>query len=490
VNGDACEANCTLPVCGNGIRDIGEACDDGNTTDGDGCNATCKIEDGFPCGPSGDPSCEGVCDQTETTEGVCEPANECGNGHLEDGEGCDDGDIIPGDGCNAGCLIEDGHPCNDDSDGEVGDASCSSNKCGMDDGPPGTCGGRDTDGDGVYDYTDIDDDNDGILDTIEGDGGVDQDGDHAVDSLDLDSDNDGIPDATEAGHRFPDANGDYVIDCPNAAFGRNGFCDALETMADSGQSLDGDPRDWDSDSVPDYRDLDVDNDGIADVYEGSSKCADANDDGVCDGDDPDRDGIVSTLDKNVTTAPTFGTSGATPPTDTDNDTIPDYRDRDSDADTVYDIQESKNAYLDVDQNGIIDANSDRDLDGVRDVADDSDLDHVADSEDLDPAKFGGLHDARIWTDDDDVPDFQDPDSDEDGTHDGEDNCRLIHNPEQEDMDDDHIGDACDDEDGRSWGLQGAACGCSSSTGSGADSVLFVVVALGIVIRRRRRRRRL
>ena len=30
--------------CGNGIVDIGEQCDDGNTNDGDGCSADCLIE--------------------------------------------------------------------------------------------------------------------------------------------------------------------------------------------------------------------------------------------------------------------------------------------------------------------------------------------------------------------------------------------------------------------------------------------------------------
>jgi TonB family protein len=32
------------PVCGNGSVEVGEQCDDGNTTSGDGCSATCKIE--------------------------------------------------------------------------------------------------------------------------------------------------------------------------------------------------------------------------------------------------------------------------------------------------------------------------------------------------------------------------------------------------------------------------------------------------------------
>jgi len=33
-------------VCGNGVVDAGEACDDGNTADGDDCSATCELPDG------------------------------------------------------------------------------------------------------------------------------------------------------------------------------------------------------------------------------------------------------------------------------------------------------------------------------------------------------------------------------------------------------------------------------------------------------------
>ena len=33
--------------CGNGKKDPGEACDDGNTHDGDGCSATCTLESAF-----------------------------------------------------------------------------------------------------------------------------------------------------------------------------------------------------------------------------------------------------------------------------------------------------------------------------------------------------------------------------------------------------------------------------------------------------------
>jgi cysteine-rich repeat protein len=37
-----CRPDCTKPRCGDGILDGGEACDDGNTVDGDGCSADCK----------------------------------------------------------------------------------------------------------------------------------------------------------------------------------------------------------------------------------------------------------------------------------------------------------------------------------------------------------------------------------------------------------------------------------------------------------------
>jgi len=35
---------CPAPVCGNGIQETGEQCDDGNTVDGDGCRGDCTLE--------------------------------------------------------------------------------------------------------------------------------------------------------------------------------------------------------------------------------------------------------------------------------------------------------------------------------------------------------------------------------------------------------------------------------------------------------------
>jgi len=44
VNNDGCTNACTLPRCGDGIVQAGEQCDDGNTNSGDGCSATCQRE--------------------------------------------------------------------------------------------------------------------------------------------------------------------------------------------------------------------------------------------------------------------------------------------------------------------------------------------------------------------------------------------------------------------------------------------------------------
>lgn len=37
------------PLCGNGVIEIAESCDDGNQVNGDGCGQSCLVEDGFSC---------------------------------------------------------------------------------------------------------------------------------------------------------------------------------------------------------------------------------------------------------------------------------------------------------------------------------------------------------------------------------------------------------------------------------------------------------
>jgi cysteine-rich repeat protein len=86
--------NVIVPICGNGvIEGLNEACDDGDTTPGDGCDASCQVEPGWSC--AGEPS-------------IC---SACGDGGIGGTEECDDGGTAPGDGCDASCQIETGWGC-------------------------------------------------------------------------------------------------------------------------------------------------------------------------------------------------------------------------------------------------------------------------------------------------------------------------------------------------------------------------------------------
>ena len=78
TDNDGCDSNCTITGCGNDILNPGEQCDDGNVVDGDGCSSTCVLETG------------------------------CGNGTIDKGEGCDDGNTVNGDGCSDVCQLEGG----------------------------------------------------------------------------------------------------------------------------------------------------------------------------------------------------------------------------------------------------------------------------------------------------------------------------------------------------------------------------------------------
>jgi cysteine-rich repeat protein len=83
-----------ITACGDGTLDPGEACDDANDDDADGCSAACAVESGFLC--TGEPS-------------VC--AAVCGDGIVAGMEGCDDDGTDDGDGCSASCAVEDGYAC-------------------------------------------------------------------------------------------------------------------------------------------------------------------------------------------------------------------------------------------------------------------------------------------------------------------------------------------------------------------------------------------
>jgi cysteine-rich repeat protein len=123
--------------CGNGVIEGAETCDDGDTSDGDGCSHACQVENCFSCTgqpstctPLGDGSgCDdgNACTQTDTcTSGVCNGTNPvvctaldqchqvgicntstglCSNPTQPDGTGCNDGEsCTTGDQCTSGAC--------------------------------------------------------------------------------------------------------------------------------------------------------------------------------------------------------------------------------------------------------------------------------------------------------------------------------------------------------------------------------------------------
>ncbi len=127
--------------------------------------------------------------------------------------------------------------------------------------PDATEGSSDKDGDKIGSYADLDDDGDGILDTIE----------IGADCAVVDSDQDGTPD-----YRDRDSDGDGANDSDEAG------TSTWET----------EPRDLDGDAIPDYLDTDSDGDGFLDADEvgGGETPLDTDGDGMWDGADTDADG--------------------------------------------------------------------------------------------------------------------------------------------------------------------------------------------------------
>ena len=323
-------------------------------------------------------------------------------------------------------------------------------------------GGIDADGDGRFDAA-ADTDGDGFADAVDGDVGndgtaensaaalvrtaTDTDGDGApegfvtedIDSdglpghLDLDTDNDGLADVLEArgidtdgDGRFDgtaDADGDGLNDAVDNDFSASGTLvrtDAGGAVVDArtNQAID-----FDGDGIPNYRDRDSDNDGIADLIEaGVSVALDTDQDGRIDvtpGGDADGDGLADAVDGDANDGPTDtggsatdGTPAAMTKVDTDGDgssideglaatytgsdtdSNPDFLDLDSDNDGITDIVEQAGGATTTDA-------ASGTLNGQQELT--AGQDYVA----------NGTYAPRD-TDGDGVPDYRDVDADNDG----------------------------------------------------------------------------
>ena len=103
----SCDADCTRPRCGDGVLNplAGEQCEPGGLTPGcsDRCTLSCgngQLDQGEACDEGG---------ETARCDLDCTPAL-CGDGitNFAAGEQCDDGNTADGDGCDARCRVPDG----------------------------------------------------------------------------------------------------------------------------------------------------------------------------------------------------------------------------------------------------------------------------------------------------------------------------------------------------------------------------------------------
>jgi hypothetical protein len=184
---------------------------------------------------------------------------------------------------------------------------------------------------------------------------------------------------------------------------------------------------------------DADGDFLTDLQEGADEQVDTDRDGVPDyfDLDSDGDGILDPVEAG-------DMDPATSPIDSDDDGIPDFRDLDSDRNGIPDRDE---AYVDLAGN-----RSDELLDifgdGVPDYRDlDDDKDNILDDIEIGPVPDAPLNsDGDLWPGTDRPrPNFQDPDSDNDGILDGHDRATDfdrdgLRNLEDDDSDNDGIPD--------------------------------------------------
>jgi hypothetical protein len=200
---------------------------------------------------------------------------------------------------------------------------------------------------------------------------IDTDGDTIADLLDVDDDNDGIPDVEEAGFKIYSNNTGTMDKTSTTTWkdlNANGINDYIDTMISGATYL---LPDTDGDTVPNYLDLDSDNDSLWDVDEANlvNGDGDINDDGKGDLLDSEGDGLLNLFDNSAV----FGSAFRAYAQDSDLNGISDYLQLDSNDDGTNDIQTSLYGSFDTNGDGKIDGTGDTDNDGILDIFDTNDI---------------------------------------------------------------------------------------------------------------------
>ncbi|HOO44427.1 MAG TPA: hypothetical protein PKU69_05085, partial [Bacillota bacterium] len=167
----------------------------------------------------------------------------------------------------------------------------------------------------------------------------DFDGDGIPDARDLDADDDGLPDMDEAGPLVSDLdvnNDNQITEAERAALGGDGVVN-LSDLGNADNDVYGTYGPTGGGYRPNYIDRDSDNDGIADLIENGRETCDTNDDGYV----TNAEGFACPLNTN---ADNYIFASESAPTNTDAtvmllsfaDVTPDYLDLDSDGDGIAD----------------------------------------------------------------------------------------------------------------------------------------------------------
>ena len=289
----------------------------------------------------------------------------------------------------------------------------------------------DTDGDGIGNNADGDDDNDNVDDAaddfpLDPNESIDSDGDGFGDNADTDDDNDNVDDSSDA---FP-LDASESVDSDGDGIGDNS--DTFPNDSQETRDSDGDGIGDNSDPTPYGNDGDNDGDGTPDDFDAfpldAAESLDTDGDGIGNNadDDDDGDGVTDSNDA-------FPLD-ASESIDTDSDGIGNNTDEDDDGDGVTDISDEFpldiNESVDIDGDGIGN-NSDQDDDG----------DGIPDAVDAFPQDIK----ESIDTDGDGLGDNADSDDDGDGVADTNDAFPLDPS-EYIDTDIDGIGNNADQDD--------------------------------------------